>query len=252
MIQIRNKVGSVPPDIVINEGALRVEEYKVEFDKGEVNFEFDSTIYGHTSVKNKLRELQSHKCCFCESKFTHVSYGDVEHFRPKAGWVQDNEPINKPGYYWLAYDWDNLLLSCQLCNQRHKKNYFPVADATKRAVSHNNDIFLEQPLFLHPVHDDPTLHIEYDENIPIAKSDRGKITIEKLGLKRKELNEQRKEKFNIIKDVYDLFMGVPETDAQRKAIAKTIITKYYNASQKDETEYASMLRCFFKKYPINF
>ena len=58
---------------------------------------------------------------FCESKVSHIAYGDVEHFRPKAGYRQRPEdPLVQPGYYWLAYEWSNLLFCCQLCNQRFK------------------------------------------------------------------------------------------------------------------------------------
>lgn len=45
---------------------------------------FDSNIYGDSSVKQLLITDQHEKCCFCESKFLDNSYGDVEHFRPKA------------------------------------------------------------------------------------------------------------------------------------------------------------------------
>ena len=48
-------------------------------------FEFDSSVYGHKTVKKALIEAQHGKCCFCEAKVVHISYGDVEHFRPKGG-----------------------------------------------------------------------------------------------------------------------------------------------------------------------
>lgn len=56
------------------------------YEKGTRSFEFDSAIYAHETVKQALLEAQHGKCAFCESKFAHISYGDVEHFRPKAGW----------------------------------------------------------------------------------------------------------------------------------------------------------------------
>lgn len=251
MIQLRNKIGTAAPETLANEGAKKTEEYIEEYKAGASTFDFDSAIYGHDKVKEKLRTLQSHKCCFCESTIGHISYGDVEHFRPKAGWVQDDEPINKPGYYWLAYDWDNLLLSCQICNQRYKKNYFPLIN-DKRATDHNSDIKLEEPFFIHPVFDNPELHIEFNENIPKKKTERGERTIEKLGLDRELLNEQRRKTLKNVKTIYKLAKGIPETNIELKAEAKAEIQEIYNEAQKDSTEYASMLRCFFKKYPINF
>jgi hypothetical protein len=92
------------------------------YKNGSKKFSFDAEIYAHQSVKAALIAAQYGKCAFCESQITHISYGDVEHFRPKAGYRQSAaDAMSTPGYYWLAYEWDNLLLSCQLCNQRIKK-----------------------------------------------------------------------------------------------------------------------------------
>ncbi len=254
MIRIKNKVGSLVPEVLINKGKVESDKLTKSFSNGLMDFNFDSGIYGNKEVKEKLIQLQGYKCCFCEAKIGHIAYGDVEHFRPKAGWVQNDEAINKPGYYWLAYDWDNLLLSCQLCNQRHKKNYFPLIDETKRAVNHTININNESPVFINPIIDNPEDYIEFNENEPeaIKSNIRGSITIKRLGLDRKELNEHRKKTLNMIKDIFDLANAIPEYPPIKKKAAKDIVIRYYNAAQQDETEYASMLRCFFRKNPIDF
>ena len=117
------------------------DEYNADpaaFDAGSKKFEFDSGLYGHKSIKTKLKSLQSKKCCFCEAKVPHIAHGDIEHFRPKGGYKQkDDDDLGRPGYFWLAYDWKNLYFSCQLCNQRHKKNLFPLKDPNKRAKKSN-------------------------------------------------------------------------------------------------------------------
>jgi uncharacterized protein (TIGR02646 family) len=106
----------------------------VEYDAGKRSFVFDAAIYGHNTVKNALIAAQHGKCCFCERKTGND--GDVEHLRPKSGWRQTaGGRLNRPGY-WLAYRWDNLFLSCSACNQRHKRDLFPLVDAAKRAKIH--------------------------------------------------------------------------------------------------------------------
>ena len=82
-------------------------------------------------------KAQHGKCFLCESKITHISFGDVEHFRPKGGSRQttDEKAMKVPGYFWLAYAWQNLFLACQLCNQRYKKNLFPLENPDERAFS---------------------------------------------------------------------------------------------------------------------
>lgn len=253
MIQIVQKSGSVPPAILQIKGATETKKLIENAASGEFDFNFDSTIYGHLEVKDKLSHLQNNKCCFCESKIGHISYGDIEHFRPKAGWVQDNEPINKPGYYWLAYDWDNLLLCCQKCNQRFKKNYFPIKNSFQRATSNLSDLAAEQPLFIHPVNEDPAYFISFNDEIPVGvdSDGRGSETIEKLGIDRELLNEQRRKTLNMIRTLCDLADGYPETPPESKQQAKAVIQKYITESKLDKTEYAAMLRCFFNSRVIN-
>jgi uncharacterized protein (TIGR02646 family) len=257
MIRITKRANSTAPNILLTKGKKASLEIEHRYNNGEREFlskEFKSVIYGHNSVKELLIKIQDYKCCFCESKIGHLSYGDVEHFRPKAGWVQDNEKMNKPGYYWLAYDWNNFLLSCQLCNQRYKKNLFPLIDNTTRVLSHSGDIAEELPIFLNPNNEDIEQFITFSEEIPTAINDnlRAVKTIEILGLDRELLNEHRRTILNPIRDLYGLAKNIPETNTKIKEDAKQIIIKYFNQSQTDEAQYASMLRAFFKKNPIDF
>jgi uncharacterized protein (TIGR02646 family) len=61
------------------------------------------------------------KCAYCEVQFVLDQTGDVEHFRPKAGVVDEHDQrVDHPGYYWLAYEWSNLLPSCSKCNRLTK------------------------------------------------------------------------------------------------------------------------------------
>lgn len=69
------------------------------------------------SAKAKVRADSAKKCAYCEAPTSVVAHGDVEHFRPKAL------------YWWLAYDFDNYLFSCQICNQIYKSDDFPVQGA---------------------------------------------------------------------------------------------------------------------------
>lgn len=254
MIQIRNKAQAAVPDILSTAGAEKRTKLEEAFDAGEISCAFDNDIYGHAEVKEALKDLQAGKCCFCEAKITHISHGDVEHFRPKAGWVQDKEKLNRPGYYWLAYDWQNLLLCCEICNRRHKRNLFPLLNADSRAGSHHQDIKNENPVFIHPVLDDPGLFIAFKEEIPVAinGNERGRKTIEQLGLDREELNEHRREKLNPIKELYGLAKDLPPSDPDSRDRAKDIILRYRQKAEQDGTEYASMLRCFFRNNPVDF
>lgn len=84
---------------------------------------FDTLIYNGRSVKEQLREDQHQKCAYCECDLT-GDYGAVEHYRPKKGWQEKHhDTLHEPGYYWLAYEWNNLLCSCDKCNRSVMKVY---------------------------------------------------------------------------------------------------------------------------------
>lgn len=150
------------------------------------------------------------KCAYCEGKLTPQSYGEGEHWRPKRG-VQEKregklrtverEGTAHPGYWWLAYEWSNLLPACQLCNNIPAKGMqFPVGkthvfDPTESGLDELDD--REQPLLLHPLRgEDPEEHLGFDEFgqvFPRRESRLGSISIEVFDLKREELAEHRRE-----------------------------------------------------------
>ncbi len=205
--------------------------------RGEKTFEFESDIYGHKSVKEALIAAQHGKCFLCESKVAHVAFGDVEHFRPKAGYRQkETDDLGRPGYYWVAYEWPNLFFACQICNQKFKKNLFPLSSPTKRAVSHTDDMKIEKPMFIDPSVENPLKFISFRKEIPfpLRNSRRAKATITLLGLDRPELNEVRRDRYQMLKALFSIArLNLPES-----VEAQTIL----DDAVKKTAEYSSMAR----------
>lgn len=216
-------------------GDIATRQLMANYDAGLREFDFDSAIFGHPSIKSALNELQNGKCCFCESPFKHIMPGDVEHFRPKAGYLLGKYLI-KPGYYWLAYDFSNLYLSCEICNRTFKKNYFPLENETNRVRSHHDHERLadENPLLIHLEDDEPADHIEFNREIPIGKDKKGKTTIERLGLDRYDLNEERLRYYELI-----AFIADKARTGDEKALQ--IIKKAALSTER----YSLMIRCNF-------
>lgn len=184
------------PAILASEGrgAVATNLLIQQAEGGATTFTFDSGIYGHKSVKALLRELQHGKCCFCEDYIAHVEHGDIEHFRPKGGFqIDETQPLQTPGYYWLAYDFKNLFYCCQICNQVYKKNYFPLSDEGKRVRSHRQDFQLEDCLLIHPEFDDPKDMLTFADEVikPLNGSLKGAETIKRAGLDRPDLEDDR-------------------------------------------------------------
>lgn len=195
MIKIDKSTVAVPV-ILASKGKREkaIEKLKTAFDQGNTSFTFDNKVYGHSTVKKILKDIQHSKCCFCEAKIDHISHGDVEHFRPKAGYqIDDDQKLTKPGYYWLVYDFANLFFCCQICNQVYKKNYFPLVDESKRAKSHLDNYALEESLILHPAFDNIDDHLVFEAELikPKNGSRKGAETIKRTGLNRISLLEER-------------------------------------------------------------
>jgi uncharacterized protein (TIGR02646 family) len=260
---IRIQKPAEPPDVLTTRGAAAARQLCRAFNHGRRQFtrdDFDSGIYSHDDVKTMLRYAQHDKCCFCESSFTHVQYGDVEHFRPKAAYRQSPaDPLHQPGYYWLAYDWPNLFFCCQLCNQRHKRNLFPLGNPARRALRHTHNVTRERPLFINPAVENPTEFIEFEEEVAraVGKSRRGRATIDALALNRLELQKRRRTwlvMLKTLKNNRDLLANliakidpadIASIEPMRKQLEEddAILT----AHQHDSAEYASMARAFFRR-----
>ena len=136
-------------------------------------------IQKHTFNSNRWKQAKKQllaetggKCAYCEAPVSVVAFGDVEHYRPKSI------------YWWLAYCYDNYLAACQICNQRFKRDDFPIQDRKMRSPiirRNTTDAFIaskvgmiapdplnqsevndfirqhkqERPLLLNPYFDDP-------------------------------------------------------------------------------------------------
>jgi len=75
--------------------------------------------YKNWDVGQQLTVLFDGKCAYCESMVGAPNSEEIEHYRPKGGIT--GEPDHN-GYWWLASDWNNLLLSCTGCNQGRKQH----------------------------------------------------------------------------------------------------------------------------------
>ncbi len=231
-----------------------------------VKMDFDNTIYGHETVKEQLVTDQHDKCCFCEGKFSDNSFGDVEHYRPKKAYKKrTSNTLTYPGYYWLAYDWNNLMYSCEKCNRKYKRSDFPLDDETTRKPNHSHLNFLanEDRLLINPMIEDPSLFITFNEEIPVPVNGslKGATSIKAYGLER--LNESRLENLKAIKTALAL-VNIDETNAAEIArisvelkinpadlVESVLFAKeLYNSAAKETAKFTYSVRCKFTQLPI--
>jgi hypothetical protein len=121
--------------------------------------------------------MQMNRCAYCETHVRPAQPGNVDHFRPCGGVKQaDGTPRQTPGYFWLAYHWDNLLLACTTCNTSRKRDLFPLRRPHRRARQPGQDDENAEPLFINPVSENPRDHLRYRGAVAYAfrNSDRGR------------------------------------------------------------------------------
>lgn len=171
---------------------------------GEKLSDDDFEGYGSPEVKDALYRMHHHKCCYCEKRIEKDNE-DVEHFRPKRRANRSPGSRDRSGYWWLAFTWDNLLLSCRQCNT--KKGFkFPlrlgsgVLSPPATGASTASVSVIEWPIFIHPAREQGISHIEFRRELfgdrpswrPCRRgqSIKGAYTIRHLKLDREALIEE--------------------------------------------------------------
>jgi len=168
------------PDVLAQNAATWTAELIAEGDKAKAK----SARYGHRDVKAALISETSGKCAYCESKFLHVTYGDVEHIVAKA-----LDPR-------FAYQWENLTIACDRCNTRKG----------------------DKEGLLDPYTDDPSSFVSFGGPwlAAVIGSEIGRFTVVVLGLNRTELLERRVERLNDLRNQLEVILATK--DASRRGI----------------------------------
>lgn len=201
----------------------------------QTNHKVKSDCYAHDEVKKKLKTIYNRKCAYCDSKVGGTSYLHIEHYRPKSI------------YYWLAYDWDNLIYSCQICNVS-KGTKFPTTNFN--VINHNGDYSQENPLILNPKNNDLIDFYKFDIDGKISENnnkEESKITIKSCKLNRDDLIKDRKE-------LLDNFIQIVLISSDKKDYEnlknkfKLIFTHQLNSNN----QYSLMFQYFLLNFDVIF
>lgn len=215
------------------------------------------------SFKTILATAQHGKCGYCE-RYIATHGGDVEHYRPKgrlqalpddrSKWGQDHihtglmvksrslEKLCDQGYFWLAYEWTNYLVSCARCNQWWKRCLFPVAE-TPRSLPPQKGVN-ETPLLLHPFGDeDPIKHLSFTDFGQIEPRDgsaHGRATIDTCGLDQLSVVKSRKGIARRTNQVVMDILRVKDIEEHLRLVTRL------REMGDEEREHAGMVRSIFE------
>ncbi|MBD9486273.1 hypothetical protein [Ensifer sp. ENS11] len=218
---------------------------------------FNFAAYRRPDVKMALEIMFDAKCAYCEARFMADSDGGVEHYRPKGRLVVENHP----GYWWLAAQWQNLLATCQHCNEirgqiivtpgmsmeeatrlhretlvkptHGKGSQFPIRGKRRLPMSHA--LNLEDALLINPTTQDPKKHLYFppDTGISLAvphktltgPDEYGLATINVTALNRYQLVRERTVLLmDLRKHVLDLERSIDEAETAPDQAAKDAAT----------------------------
>jgi uncharacterized protein (TIGR02646 family) len=201
------------PDLLDLLMAIKQNKKLIDSDiyRGKIKNEKNETV--REEVVEALEAIYYGKCAYCE-QYTHTY---IEHYRPKN---RVNKTPKHGGYFWLCYEWSNLLPTCHECNKigGGKGDQFPIQNEAKRTnfthcfqnsqidftklIANHSPLIDENPYLLHPEIDEPSeyLSFEIDEKkrgIALKGLDktnkRGDQTIRICNLNREELLRKRQE-----------------------------------------------------------
>jgi uncharacterized protein (TIGR02646 family) len=133
--------------------------------------------YRQAEVKALLKQETCEKCIYCESKISHIYYGDVEHILPKSRFPR------------RTLDYSNLSYACAICNN-NKSDY------------HEDAL----PL-INPYVDDPAENFLALGPFITRRpgQDRAKFSELRLELNRTALVERRQERLESLCNLADVF-----------------------------------------------
>lgn len=195
-----------------------------------------------SKVEDHLAKTYLNKCAYCER----LEKADIEHYRPKKS-VKDEA---HDGYYWLCYEWTNLLPSCVKCNRDGAKlTHFPILGSRvhlptflangkidlKLNKADSKPLIDEKPYLLHPEIDKPELYFEFEldpsgEGIRLKGIDadgRGNKTIEICKLNRQELRLHRQREIidPFVESIEASFVRLSDGDIDDNGFVNEITTQ---------------------------
>lgn len=187
----------------------------------------DITGYGTKEIRQTLYRRQFHKCCYCE-KDVEQTHEDVEHFRPKAEADRTPGSLQRHGYWWMSFSWENLLYSCRQCNEPPAKGVrFPLEIGSTPLTAQSSPPGLEIPLLINPAEESGVPHIQFQNQrrgkrnmwIPVARnnSPKGSWTIKVCQLDRDSLIVRYNEHVQnfVIPTVTDVRTTLASKDAKK-------------------------------------
>ncbi|WP_421268535.1 HNH endonuclease [Aeromonas veronii] len=198
------------PEILLKNAEKWTEDILKKLQNGEKPSNTDNARYRHPEIKSALISETNGKCAYCESKLLHIHHGDIEHIIPKSLEAKKR------------YEWENLTLACEICNQNKS----------------NNDP--QTTYIIDPYITEPADHLHFSGSMifPLGTIN-GLNTTSILDLNRPHLIERRQEKLQRVLSIIETIFSEHLPIQTRKVIYDNFLE--HDASPS--SEYTAMVQC---------
>ena len=195
------------PEVLVTQGAPWTAEYLAAIATGGVVPDSVRYRYRHPDIKRALREEAHEKCVYCEAK---LPVGETDHLSPVSECPD------------LIVEWPNLALACKECNT-NKGDYYAPLEA-----------------LINPFLDNPDAHLLVFGPLimPRAGDLKGRRTMLKLKLQRRNLIERRKERVERLQALVSEFIVQPA------GATKELLAEALRDEGADASEYAAVVRAY--------
>lgn len=219
------------------------------------------SYYYRDGSYEQLCLIYNSKCAYCETSTQAGAVLRVDHYRPKGR--IDEEPGSR-GYYWLGYEWSNLLLACERCNS-NKGDSFPIeGERVHTPVLQDNrtviesykvvngvNLLNEKPLLLNPEVDYEHHHFSFEADGKISGlTPQGITTIDICKLNREHLVIDRKRTIDkLFSEVQQILVVWSESNSldAAKALFRFFFQRLQMAAASTE-KYSLLGRLLLEKF----
>ena len=170
---------------------------------------------------NQLEKMFKGLCAYCEGFYGGVSYGEIEHFKPKSLYPR------------LMFDYSNMNIACRKCNENKKEKF--------------------DERLINPTDDNPEEHIKFRAYMAIPLDEKGKITINMFKLNDKSRTLAKERNFTAIKNGLDVIKQLIDNIISNNisfCIVKPFIVNTILETERmftDDFEYCTMYRDNFQE-----
>jgi uncharacterized protein (TIGR02646 family) len=179
----------------------------------------DNSKYGHDEIKSVLFAMSHHKCYYCEQVLK-GSKQEIDHF------IEVKERKD------LAYNWENLYLACENCNNKLPNRDIAVTDVLNPCIDSDEEI---------------TKHLTFEDEQIKFLTPKGELTIKKYKLSTEKLDFLRSKFLTAFYKKLSLLHNLQATENRKLTPDET---KSLQDFAKADAPFSLLFRVALKKYGL--